>query len=82
MPKQNLPGVVDIIRDLRQALPYCFHALSRILGLSKAQPAEKSHIAYLILIKQKHSSLQNWSVPAFLLFIIVILQLIHRAGYR
>lgn len=81
MPKQNLPGVVDIIRDLWQAWPYCFHVLSRIPGLSKAQPAEKSHIAYLILIKQKHSSLQNWSVPALLLFIIVILQLVHLAGY-
>lgn len=72
---------MDIIRDLWQAWPYCFHVLSRIPGLSKAQPAEKSHIAYLILIKQKHSSLQNWSVPALLLFIIVILQLVHLAGY-
>ena len=72
---------MDIIRDLRQAWPYCFHALSRIPGLSKAQPTEKSQIIYLILIKKKHPSLQNRSVPALLLFIIVILQLVHLAGY-
>jgi len=58
MPKQNLPGVVDIIRDLRQALPYCFHALSRILLM----------LSWDVMIPLCHADMKlpgylSWNVP-------------------
>lgn len=58
---KDLPGVVDIIRDLRQAYAYCFHALGCIPRLSEVQPTEKSHI----LIIHRYYGFLRLLIPCF-----------------